>query len=55
MRNWKAYMSCERHCKELKKAEEIVNGSTMYTVDETELGADWVMSLTAKIVFPPPL
>lgn len=40
------------YCNELKKAEEIVNGSTMYTVGETGLGADWVMALTDEDGYP---
>lgn len=36
----------------LKKAEEIVNGSTMHTVNESGLGADWVMALTDEEGYP---
>ena len=36
----------------LKKAEEIVNGSTMHTIGESELGADWVMALTDEEGYP---
>ena len=36
----------------LKKAEKIVNGSTMYTVGKSGLGADWVMSLTDEEGYP---
>ncbi|MCL1952843.1 MAG: pyridoxamine 5'-phosphate oxidase family protein [Oscillospiraceae bacterium] len=36
----------------LKKAEEIVNGSTMHTVGESGLGADWVMALTDEKGYP---
>ncbi|MDR2687727.1 MAG: pyridoxamine 5'-phosphate oxidase family protein [Oscillospiraceae bacterium] len=36
----------------LKKAEEIVNGSTMHTVGKSGLGADWVMALTDEEGYP---
>ncbi len=36
----------------LKKAEGIVNGSTMHTVGESGLGADWVMALTDEEGYP---
>ena len=36
----------------LIKAEKIVNGSTMHTVAESRLGADWVMSLTDDEGYP---
>jgi len=36
----------------LEKAEAIVNGSTMHTVGESGLGADWVMALTDEEGYP---
>ena len=36
----------------LKKAEEIVNKSTIHTVGNTECGADWVMSLIDEKGYP---
>ena len=36
----------------LIKAEEIVNGSTMHTVGESGLGADWVMALIDEEGYP---
>ena len=36
----------------LSKAESIVNGSTMQTVDASGLGADWVMALTDEEGYP---
>ena len=35
-----------------RKAEQIVNRSTMHTVGESGLGADWVMSLTDEEGYP---
>ena len=36
----------------LEKAEAIVNGSTMHTVGESGLEADWVMALTDEEGYP---
>jgi general stress protein 26 len=36
----------------LRKAKTIVNGSTIHTVGESGLGADWVMSLTDEEGYP---
>lgn len=36
----------------LRKTEQIVNGSTMHTVVESGLGADWIMSLTDEDGYP---
>ena len=36
----------------LMKAEEIVNQSTMHTIDESGLSADWVMALTDEEGYP---
>ena len=36
----------------LKKAEELVNGSTMRTVGDSGRGADWVMALTDEEGYP---
>ena len=36
----------------LKKAESIVSGSTMHTVERSGLGADWVMALTDENGYP---
>ena len=36
----------------LKKAEELVNGSTMHTAGESGRGADWVMALTDEQGYP---
>ena len=38
--------------KKLKKAEEIVNKSTMQTVGDSECGVDWVMSLLDEEGYP---
>ena len=36
----------------LKKAEEIINGSTIHTIDKSGLGADWVMALIDEEGYP---
>jgi len=47
-----AHKKAMDYLKTLKKAKEIVCGSTMHTVSESGLGADWVMSLTDEESYP---
>jgi general stress protein 26 len=44
--NMEHHKKAMEHLLSLRKAEKIINGSTIYTVGESGLGADWVMSQT---------
>lgn len=48
MRQWYWKMSMDL----LRKAEEIVNKSTIHTIGDSECGADWVMSLIDEEGYP---